>query len=481
VGSDGIDITDGAIMIGRLKALTAGLDHPAWLRFLVGLGGLTLAFLAAMSSTVFRQQGNEVGTAMAASAALLLAGFVGLYTVPYLAKRAAVEGFREVIDYDVTREGVVYLAVALIIGVAALNTNNNLLFIIVAAMLSAVLVSGIVSQVVLRGLKLEAILPAHVFARQAIMARLDLRNEFRTPSFSVSVITPKGLKHRRLRWERGTFGWPRKRPVHRQWLRVPDWQLKIVEAPPPANAIYRGITYFPYIAPRGTAHADVELFFQRRGMYSQDSFGISTRFPFSFLRKTRKIPLQREIVVYPSIAETDDLLEVLPMITGEFEAFAAGRGHDLYRIRDHQPGDSARLVDWKATAKSGALKVREFTREDERKLRIVFDNPAPGQLSEEEYEAGVELAASLAWHFATANTQLTFAAVGYSGSNQVLDFLRFLATVEPQDRGSVLTALEPTPDYTIVITAQPRGSLPTELWATAYILFMQTSIRKARA
>jgi Protein of unknown function DUF58 len=335
--------------------------------------------------------------------------------------------------------------------------------------------------VVLRGLKLEAILPAHVFARQATMARLNLRNEFRTPSFSVSVITPKGLRRRRMRWERGTFGWPRKRPVHRQWLRVPDWQMKIVEAPEPANAIYRGITYFPYIAPRGTAHADVELFFQRRGMYSQDSFGISTRFPFSFLRKTRKIPLQREIVVYPSIAETDDLLEVLPMITGEFEAFVAGRGHDLYRIRDHQPGDSARLVDWKATAKSGALKVREFTREDERKLRIVFDNPSPGQLSEEEYEAGVELAASLAWHFATANTQLTFAAAGYSGSNQVLDFLRFLATVEPQDMGSVLTALEPTQDYTIVITAQPRGSLPTELWATAYILFMQRSVRKARA
>jgi uncharacterized protein (DUF58 family) len=215
-------------------------------------------------------------------------------------------------------------------------------------------------------------------------------------------------------------------------------------------------------------------------MYAQDGFGISTRFPFSFLRKTRQIALQREIVVYPSVAETDDLLEVLPMITGEFEAFVAGRGHDLYRIRDHQPGDSARLVDWKATAKSGALKVREFTREDERKLRIVFDNPRPGALTTEEYEAAVELAASLAWHFAGANTQLSFAASGYGGSNDVMEFLRFLATVQPTEETSVLTGLKPTQDYNIVITAQQRGSLPTELWTTAYILYMQKQARQPR-
>jgi hypothetical protein len=347
-------------------------------------------------------------------------------------------------------------------------------------MLSAVLVSGIASQVVLRGLKLEAILPNHVFARQGAMARLNLRNSFHTPSFSVSVVPPKGTMKRNLRWVRGTFHWPPKRPPHRQWVRLPDLQLRMVETATAADSIYRGVTYFPYVEGKGTAHADVELYFRRRGMYAQDGFGISTRFPFSFLRKTRQIALQREIVVYPSVAETDDLLEVLPMITGEFEAFVAGRGHDLYRIRDHQPGDSARLVDWKATAKSGALKVREFTREDERKLRIVFDNPRPGALTTEEYEAAVELAASLAWHFAGANTQLSFAASGYGGSNDVMEFLRFLATVQPTEETSVLTGLKPTQDYNIVITAQQRGSLPTELWTTAYILYMQKQARQPR-
>jgi len=69
------------------------------------------------------------------------------------------------------------------------------------------------------------------------------------------------------------------------------------------------------------------------------------------------------------------MLEVLPMITGELETNQRGRGSDLYRIRDYEPEDSARHVDWKATAKSGELKVREYTREDERRVCIVFDNP----------------------------------------------------------------------------------------------------------
>ncbi|MBI2683685.1 MAG: DUF58 domain-containing protein [Acidobacteriales bacterium] len=455
-----------------------GIDHPAWVRFFVGLGGLVLAFTAALFSTVFRQQGNELATAISASVALLTAGFVGLYTVPYLAKRTALEGFREVVDYDITREGLAYLAATLIIGVAALNTNNNLLFIVVSAMLSAVLVSGVASALILRGLRLEITLPGRIFARQSMLARVTLHNRYRMASFSVAVVPPKEKRRKRFYWEKGVFGWPPKRPPHLQWFRVADLKLKSTEEKIASDAILRSTVYFPYITARGSAHADVELHFAKRGLYTQKDFGISTRFPFSFLRKTRKVPLQREIIVYPSVAETDELFQVLPMITGEFEAFQAGRGHDLYRIREHQPGDSARLVDWKATAKSQSLKVREFTREDERKLRIVFDNPAPGVLTDAEYEAAVELAASLAWHFADSQTQLAFVARGYSGSQNVIDFLRFLALVQPESGESVLRGLGDTPDYNILITSEPRGTVPTQLWASSYILFMQRSARK---
>ena len=167
--------------------------------------------------------------------------------------------------------------------------------------------------------------------------------------------------------------------------------------------------------------------------------------------------LAREILVYPPVETTDEFFEIIPMITGEFESFARGRGDDLYLIREYMPEDSARHVDWKATAKSGSLKVREFSREDERKLRIVFDNPGPGNVSEQAYENAVTAAASLSWHFAEANAELSFVAQDYQGGAEVYDFLEYLATVAPQTGSSVLDHLEISGDYNIILTTRPRG------------------------
>jgi len=136
------------------------------------------------------------------------------------------------------------------------------------------------------------------------------------------------------------------------------------------------------------------------------------------------------------------------------------------------PEDSARHVDWKATAKSMSLKVREFTREDERKLRIVFDNPPPGVVPEAAYEKAVAMAASLGWHFAEEPTDLSFAAPGYGGADDVYEFLRYLALVEPRAGESVLEHLQLTDDYNIILTARPRGSIPTRLWTCSYFVFM---------
>jgi len=178
------------------------------------------------------------------------------------------------------------------------------------------------------------------------------------------------------------------------------------------------------------------------------------------------------VVVYPSVDATDEFYEMLPLITGEFETYVRGRGYDLYRIRDYAAEDSARHVDWKATARTGQLKVREFTREDERKLRLVFDNPEPGRISPENYERGVALAASLAWHFAAELAELSFAAPGYHGSPEVYDFLRHVALVQPSGGPSVLDSLELTEDYNIVVTSRKRGSIPTPLWNCSYFVFL---------
>jgi len=457
-----------------------------WVKFLLALGGLGLAFAAALFSTVSRDAGYVWATVILASISLILAAWVGLVTVPYLARRMAVERLRESFDYDVTRVGVIYVLVTLVIGIAALNTGNNLLYIVVAAMLAAILVSGFVSAWVLRWLELDVRLPEHVFAGRAVLGRFVLHNPRRfLPSFSIRVVSTRkkdAKQEKKWRWESSTFAFPFNRPADQQWLRLPDRKLRRVAPASPHAGIFEGMAYFPYVPPKAELSADLELKFERRGRYREEGFGLATRFPFAFLTKTRHVSLSREVLVYPRIELTDEFFEILPLVRGEWASFVRGRGSDLYRIREYVSEDSARHVDWKATAKSGSLKVREFTREDERKLCIVFDNPAAGLIAEPAYEKAVVLAASLAWRFAAQNGEVSFAIPGYSRTRTLHEFLGWLAVIEPaKDHGPAPPAsrdaladlnLSNTGDYNIVVTARSRGTLPTSLWNCSYFVFV---------
>ena len=73
---------------------------------------------------------------VAASLSLLIASIVAIKVVPYLARRTALERWMIKVEYEFTREGVVYFVIIMVITIAALNTGNNLLFIILANLLS---------------------------------------------------------------------------------------------------------------------------------------------------------------------------------------------------------------------------------------------------------------------------------------------------------------------------------------------------------
>jgi uncharacterized protein (DUF58 family) len=467
-----------------------------WVKFLLSLVGLGLAFASALFSTVSRDAGNLWATVILASTSLVLATLVGLVTLPYLARRVAVERFRESFDYEVTRAGIVYVLVTLVIAIAALNTGNNLLYIVVAAMLAAILVSGLVSAWVLRDLELEIHLPEHVFAGRPVFGRILVYNPRRfLPSFSIRVVSTRKKRKKpakQWRWEATTFDFPFNYPADQQWLHLPDRRLRRVTVVPPPPGIFQGMAYFPFLPPRAEVTADLELKFDQRGRFHDDSFGLATRFPFAFFTKTRHVALRREVLVYPRIEPTDELFQILPLVRGEWESFVRGRGSDLYRIREYLPEDSARHVDWKATAKSGSLKVREFAREDERKLCIVFDNPQTGSISEFSYEKAVDLAASLAWHFSNQEAEVAFLVPGTPRTGDLHEFLAALALIKPlaasQEPGEKETArrdplaeINITEAYNIIVTARPRGTLPTALWNSSYFVFVADNASPARA
>jgi uncharacterized protein (DUF58 family) len=441
-----------------------GLDKPGWRNFIVAMAALAAALGLALYSTAATETGHLWIAGGTALAALALAIWVGVTIVPALARRTPLRWLAYHIDYKLTREGVVYVSGVFVIALAALNTGNNLLFMILASMLAGIIVSGILSSIVLTGIGLKLELPEHIFAEQPVLATLEIENEKLTlPSFSLRVA---GVA------EKVKKGVP-------------------TEPAAPGMEILSRPVYFPFIPKKRSAKQQVELTFPRRGVYQQNALGISTKFPFGFLQKTRRVDSAMEVVVYPRVEPTEEFYEILPLISGEIESFYRGRGHDLYSIRDYVSTDSARYVDWKATAKTGDLKVREFAREDERRVMLVLDPfgtdgsasakiPADGFA--EKFERAVNLAACLAWHFYEIDSEMQFRTdrmgTAMAASNEIIyDVLRELAFIEQKPGagdGKFLEALTDEPDlFKIILTSQARGSIPTSLWTSSYFVFIQ--------
>ncbi len=418
----------GVSRAAQWKRLRQTLDQPSWRSFGIAMLALAAALFLALYSGAAAEEGHLLIAGMSALAALALAGWIALTVVPALARRTPFGWLSYQIDYKVTREGVVYIVGILVVALAALNTGNNLLFMVLACLLAGMLISGLLSRIVLGGIAVRLELPEHIFAQRATLAIAELRNEKQmTPSFSVSLVSEQ-LKAR------------------------------TGQSTPPAPQVLDRPVYFPHIPHRATVRQNIELTFPRRGVYREDALGLRTRFPFGFLQNTRRVKSAIEVVVYPRIQPTEEFDEILPLVSGELESYQRGRGNDLYAIRDYQFNDSARHVDWKASARLGALQVKEFAREDERRVMIVFDpyvSPqATTEQAAEQFERAVTLCAGLAWHFYEINSVIEFRSAGFatpriSAGEIIYDVLRYLAGVTPlkqQPGKNFLDTLNDSPD-----------------------------------
>lgn len=436
----------------KIANLWRGRDRPGWRNFAAAIAILALALLLALYSAAMAQTGRTIFAALSAFLSLALAAWVSVAIVPKMARRTSLRWLLYQVDYRLTREGVIYLAAIGVVALASVNTGNNLLFMILACLLAGILVSGVMSRIVLTGLHLQIDLPEHVFAEQPILAAVEVGNEKnRTPSFSLRVV---GVGE-------GSDSQILTRPV-----------------------------YFPYIPHESSARQNVELVFPRRGVYRQSAFGIRTKFPFGFLEKTRRVDSEMELIVYPRVEPTGEFYEILPLLSGEIESMHRGRGYDLHSIRDYVTTDSVRFVDWKASAKSGALKVREFAREDERRLILALDAslPRPGsdvdaEKQSEKFEHAVSLAACIAWHFFEVRAVMQFSTPGRTtpmtaAGEIIYDVLRELAYIEPDTERSGAAFLESLvpfhESFKVVITSQPHGSIPTSLWSSSYFIFLDS-------
>jgi uncharacterized protein (DUF58 family) len=304
----------------------------------------------------------------------------------------------------ITRGGLLFLLAITLTGAGAFLSGNNLLFLVFSAMLALLLVSGFISRMMLAGLEIELLLPEHVSARATTSARIRLRNLKRlTPSFSIELSGRGDAEN--------------------------------------TPSILKDPVYFPLVPGHTTIESAVQVVFPYRGRHRENLFEISTKFPFGFLRKSTTVALRRETIVYPALEPREGVEILLDSVSGEMESRARGDGRDFYRIRPYEAQDSARHVDWKSSAHTGGLQVREFTRDQQRTVEIFFDRRiAPGQ--QERFEELVENCAFFVWRLCGEHdegderaTRLWVRsqrfALALPEEGEIYDLMKFLALVEP--------------------------------------------------
>jgi uncharacterized protein (DUF58 family) len=321
--------------------------------------------------------------------------------------------------YKITRGGVLFVLAILFVSVAAVASANNLLFLIMAAMMATLLVSGFVSRLCLAGLELDFLVPEHIPAGRFVPGKLFVRNQkWLMPSFSIRV---EGIRH------------------------------------PDSPTLKSGI-YFPLIAGGATLEETVDVRFPKRGAYRQNGFAFLTSFPFGFLEKSARVTLRREMIVYPAIDPWPGFDDLLAGISGEIETHYRGLGRDFYRIRPYEVLESARHLDWKASAHTGTLQVREFAREQERTVEMYLDRDVPPEL-DAWFEHAVDCCAFLAWRLSSQGASIHFRSNGYQlrqpEDGDIYTILKYLALVYPQRASGPEAPLDDT-SYKIVFTPSPR-------------------------
>ncbi len=348
---------------------------------LLVLAGLTSAAVTILAS----RAESPTLSAAAAILSLVIALLMLIFIVPRLAKSARLEVTRLDLPLEITGGGGIFLLILGIVGFAAWNTGNNLLFLVFSLLCSTLFVGGAAARAALRDLIVSARFPDHIFAADAAPVIVTLKNAKRLlPSFSILVAargpSDAGPQHRKRRLARFSK---------------------------------RSLAYFTYVPHHAAAEQRVEQVFPRRGHVLITGFELSTLFPFGFFRFRRRLRARDvDLVVYPKPEVIGDELHLLPTFAGRTISSRRGTGQDLFSLRDYQPQDDLRHIDWKATARSRQLTVREFTAEDERRITIILDTNEPDSADAEEFdirfERGVVQVASLLKHFIDERAEVRF-------------------------------------------------------------------------
>jgi len=241
---------------------------------------------------------------------------------------------------SITKGGYFYIVITLLISVGAVNTGNNLLYLVSSALLAVMLISGLSSFANLKGVKVEAEPPKEAFAKIPAPVTVTLR---RMTTVLPSVLLSVGIEGRSS-----------------ESLFVSSGE-KVSEV--------------------------VWLVFHRRGKHRLESLELWSGFPFGFFVRTRRLSIDLPILVFPHPTPA----QVIPACgQGKGEMISStrkGPGDEPLDLREYQQGDPLKLMDWKASARRGRPVVREMSQQSGDELKVLL----PSKPQEDELEKAAYL------------------------------------------------------------------------------------------
>jgi uncharacterized protein (DUF58 family) len=255
-----------------------------------------------------------------------------------------------------TREGKGFLFVTVGVGIAAFNTGNNLLFLILGFMLSLIVLSGVMSETAIRGLRVVRRLPTRAFADKMCLIELVLQNDkARSPSYS---------------------------------LEIED----LAEDAPTERRCY-----FLKVGPGAEQAAAYRRMIARRGPLRFVGFRIATRYPFGIFEKWRVINSASELLVYPALLDEQEMRREFQMHGLDMPTQRVGVGTEIAGMRGYETGDDARSIHWRRTAALGKLVVTERQSDASTQLTVLIDNAVTLQTDEAraQFEHMISRAATL--------------------------------------------------------------------------------------
>jgi uncharacterized protein (DUF58 family) len=293
----------------------------------------------------------------------------------------------------VTRSGRIYLSVTVGVGLGALNTGNNLLYLVLGIGLAIVVASGVLSERCLRDLEVRRLGAEAAHAREPFAFRWALSRR-RGTAFALTVV------------EEGLSG----------GLAA---EGRVAVLPPGRECVVRA-----------------DLTAPARGPVALTGVRVTTTFPLGLFAKTRTFEAPGALLVYPARTPPTDAEEQgAPGPAGQGGDPMRGDGTaDLHGLRELAEGEDVRRVHWLKSAASGRLLRVEREREDRRTVVLAVDTG----LREAALERHCEQLAARAQRLITEGSEVGLSAGAYAlrpaaGSGQLRRILGALALVGHRD------------------------------------------------